>query len=289
MQRSGGGSPISHDEADCMSTNVVLSNSDDGALKRKGDFQEPLHEIKDDTSHNQCDILRSIDRMYGLIFPESNGVWFHEPNALPIVCKVIDALHVMIACMNEELLDMNEKMGQKANDEEKIPVVTQDERGNNEVLEDDEDLQKQDHIAYAALAAVREDDRKQDEALKQKAINRNIQKYELLKKTVGMVKATEMERDLADGGRGDYPTGIDMRVDAALFDRFNKIMVTSNWPVNVVQNGVEDHFSVFLVTLNMYTELLKRMDKYKECRKADKAFQPPLSKRTRLDEPTLCP
>lgn len=291
MQSHIGGAPISHSEGDFMSSGVILSNSDDGALKRKVDFEESLHEIKDDCSYDQRDILCRIDSMYQNIFPGSNDVWLNKANALPVVSKVIDALYVMIASMKEELLEMNEKMGQNASGNGKLSVNTESELGNSEASDDydDKDTEERDPFAYAALAAVRDDDKKRDEALKQRAIDLKYEKCELVNKAVEMVKARGVKRDIANGGRGEYRPAIDMRVDKALFDRFNKCMVTSDSPINDFQNGAGDNFTFFLVTLNMYTELLKRMEKYEECKELDMTSQTPLPKRTRLHEPLLLP
>jgi hypothetical protein len=51
-----------------------------------------------------------------------------------------------------------------------------------------------------------------------------------------------------------------MRVDKELFDRFNTCMVPSKWP----GDGEKTHHTFFVDTLNMYEELLVRMEKYIE-------------------------
>ena len=59
----------------------------------------------------QYKLMRHINRMYGVMFEDKNGAWYEKPDALAIVYKVTDALQMMIASMNEELVEMNAKMG----------------------------------------------------------------------------------------------------------------------------------------------------------------------------------
>ena len=103
-----------------------------------------------------------------------------------------------------------------------------DEKDDNS--DDDGDLEEKDHIAYAALAAVRDDDKKEDEAAAEKAMKCADKKLNILDKATVMVKSKAALRDLSNGGNGEYPAAIDMRIDKELFDRFNTCMVPSKWP-----------------------------------------------------------
>ena len=218
-------------------------------------------------------LMRHINRMYGVMFEDKNGAWYEKPDALSIVYKVTDALQMMIASMNEELVEMNAKMGRTSSGKSKkkggIKYIEEEaEEGERDEKDgdsdDDGDLEEKDHIAYAALAAVRGDDKKKDEAAVEKAMKCADKKLNLLDKATVMVKAKAALRDLSNGGNGEYPPAIDMRVDKELFDRFNKCMVPSNWPTRFVEDGAQDHHTFFIDTLNMYEELLVRMEKYIE-------------------------
>ena len=242
-------------------------------------------------------LMRHINRMYGVMFEEKNGVWYEKPDALEIVYKVTDALQMMIASMNEELVEMNAKMGRTSSGKAKkkggIKYIDEEAEEGEEDENDGDwdcpscgDLEEQDHIAYAALAAIRADDKKVDEAAAEKAMKSADKKLDLLNKTTVTVKAKAALRDLSNGGNGEYPPAIDMRVDKELFDRFNTCMVPSKWP----GDGEKTHHTFFVDTLNMYEELLVRMEKYIEHmeKEASKAVEkddtvPPSPKRSKKE------
>ena len=225
----------------------------------------------------------------------TNGAWYEKPDALAIVYKVTDALQMMIASMHEELEEINAKMGHTSSDKSKKKgglkyIEAEAEEGEEDDKDgdsdDDDDLHDKDSVAYAALAAVRADDMKVDEAAAEKAMKCADKKLNLLNNTTVMVKAKAALRDLSNGGNGEYPPAIDMRVDKELFDRFNTCMVPSKWPGDCEKT----HHTFFVDTLNMYEELLVRMEKYIEHmeKEASKAVEkddtvPPSPKRSKKE------
>ena len=219
----------------------------------------------------QYKLMRHINRMYEVMFEDKNGAWYEKPDALAIIYKVTDALQMMIASMNEELVEMNAKMGRTSSGKAKKKggiqyIDAEAEEGDEDENDGDwdcpscGDLEEQDPIAYAALAAVRADDKKKDEAAAEKAMKCADKKLNMLDKATVMVKSKAALRDLSNGGNGEYPAAIDMRIDKELFDRFNTCMVPSKWP----GDGEKTHHTFFVDTLNMYEELLVRMEKYIE-------------------------